>query len=156
MDILTIFLLQFVMSTLVLSLIATWFWRPKLAKLDLRDALIILTLPHAFRHLGMVFLVPGIVSPDLRPDFAAMAAYGDLLSAVLAIISLAALRYHWSLAYPLVWVLSIVGFADLVNALSHAEVVSDLNGAWYIPTFVVPLLLVTHVMAVKRLIWRKA
>jgi hypothetical protein len=50
-------------------------------------------------------------------------------------------------ARPLTWVFSIVGLLDLVNAfyqgLSHGVL---LGAAYYIPTFIVPALVVTHVM----------
>ena len=50
------------------------------------QALFWLTLPHAFRHVGMVFLVPGVVARPLPEAFAIPAAYGDLLTGVLALI----------------------------------------------------------------------
>ncbi len=44
----------------------------------------------------------------------------------------------------LVWLFNIVGTVDLFNALRQAEVISNLGTTWLIPTFVVPILLVTH------------
>jgi len=43
---------------------------------------------------------------------------------------------------------------DLVTSLRHADAIPNLGAAWYIPTFVVPLLLVTHVMIFARLLKR--
>ena len=52
----------------------------------------------------------------------------------------------------LAWGFNIVGTADLLFTLSHADAVPDLGATWYIPTFLVPLLLVTHFMMFMRLI----
>jgi len=40
----------------------------------------------------------------------------DLSTAILAIISVIALKNKWSLAIPLVWIFNIVGFGDLITA----------------------------------------
>ncbi|MGB5535907.1 MAG: hypothetical protein WBN08_08385 [Thiogranum sp.] len=61
----------------------------------------------------------------------------------------------WGLAIILVWVFNIVGTADLLNALRHVEAVPDLGSTWYIPTFFVPMLLVTHFMVFARLLGRR-
>ena len=47
---------------------------------------------HAFRFIGLSFLVPGVVSPDLPIAFARDAAYGDIVAAILALAALATLR----------------------------------------------------------------
>ena len=102
----------------------------------------------------MVFLVPGVVAQTLPESFAAPAAYGDLVTGVLALLALIALRTGWRGTLALVWVFNIVGTVDLLNALRHADAVPDLGAAWYIPTFFVPLLLVTHFMSFARLLRR--
>ncbi len=102
----------------------------------------------------MVFLVPGVVVQPLPGAFANAAAYGDLVSGVLALLALFALRTGWAGALALVWLFNIVGTVDLLNALRQANVVPDLGAAWYIPTFLVPALLVTHFMIFARLLRR--
>ena len=84
MDTLAIFGLQFVLSLVVWGLIAKWLVAPWLETKSPHDALFWLTLPHAFRYMGMVFLVPGVVARPLPSAFATAAAYGDLLTGVLA------------------------------------------------------------------------
>ncbi len=79
-----IFVLQLVLSLVVFGLLAKWVLAPWLASQSQRDALFWLTLPHAFRYMGMVFLVPGVVAQPLPEYFAIPAAYGDLLTSVLA------------------------------------------------------------------------
>jgi len=152
MDTQAIFGLQFVFSLLVIGLLAKWVLAPWLARLSQREALFWLTVPHAFRYIGMVFLVPGVVAQPLPDYFAVPAAYGDLLASVLALCALVALRSGWAGATGLVWVFSLVGTADLLNALRHVEMAPLFGAAWYIPTFIVPLLLVTHFMIFARLL----
>ncbi len=154
MDTLAIFGLQFFLSLVVWGLIAKWLLAPWLEKKSPHDALFWLTLPHAFRHIGLVFLVPGVVARPLPGTFATPAAYGDLVTGVLALLALIALRTGWARALALVWLFNIVGTVDLLNALRHANVVPDFGAAWYIPTFFVPLLLVTHFMIFARLLGR--
>ncbi len=146
-----IFGLQFILSLLVIALLAKWVLAPWLASQSQREALFWLTLPHAFRHIGMVFLVPGVVAQPLPNEFAIPAAYGDLLAGVLALLALVLLRGGSKGAIAAVWLFNIVGTVDLLNALRHVDVAPDFGAAWYIPTFLVPLLLVTHFMIFARL-----
>ena len=154
MNPLAIFTLQFILSVVVIATLARWEIAPRLDQRPLKEALFWLTLPHAFRHIGLVFLVPGIVAEPLPDHFALPAAYGDLTAGLLAFLALFALRGGWRIAIPAVWIFNIVGTVDLVNALRQAEVVPDLGAVWYIPTFFVPLLLVTHYMIFVRLLRR--
>ncbi len=154
MDPLAIFGLQLVLSVIVYALIAKWYVTPWLAEKPIHQALIPLIIPHAFRHIGLTFFVPGVVAQPLPSFFADTAAYGDLISALLALLSLVALRGGWGLALPFVWLFNTVGTVDLLNALRHADAVPNLGATWYIPTFLVPLLLVTHFMIFARLLRR--
>jgi hypothetical protein len=90
--------------------------------------------------------VPGVVAPELSAAFARPAAYGDLIAAVLALLALAALRSRWGM--PLVWVFNLWGSADLLYAFYQGNSVGfapgQLGAAYFIPTVVVPLLLITH------------
>ena len=155
MDMLSIFALQLVLSLVVYALIAKWYVSPWLAEKQVNQALMLLIFPHAFRHIGLTFLVPGIVVQPLPVFFAAPAAYGDLISGLLALLCLVALRGGWGLAIILVWIFNIIGTADLLNALRQVEAVPDLGSTWYIPTFFVPMLLVTHIMVFARLLGRR-
>ena len=151
---LAIFGLQFVLSLVVMGLLAKWVLAPWLARQTQRDALFWLTIPHAFRYIGMVFLVPGVVAEPLPDSFAASAAYGDLATGLLALVALVLLRANARGTLVVVWLFNVVGTLDLFNALSHQEVVPYFGAAWFIPTFLVPLLLVTHFMMFARLVVR--
>ncbi len=92
-------------------------------------------------------------------EFANPAAYGDLASGVLAILALVALRARWGAALPLVWLFNVVGTVDLFYAVLRGLSVGadeNMGAAWFIPTFVVPMLLVTHVMVFARLLGAKS
>jgi hypothetical protein len=95
----------------------------------------------------MAFLIHGVTSEPLDTRFAFPAAYGELLAAFLALIALAALRFGWSIAMPLVWVFNIAGTLDLLNALAQGvQFVPNghFGAAYFIPAIIVPALLVSH------------
>ena len=100
----------------------------------------------------MSFLVPGLLVQPLPNNFALPAAYGDLAAGILAFLVLFFLHYKLRFAILLVWVFNVVGFVDLLNALRQVEAVPYFGASWYIPTFIVPLLLVTHLMIFIRLL----
>ena len=155
MSVRAIFGLQVLLSLVGYSLIARFYVAPRLAALPLPAALTPLLLLHAFRHLGMVFLVPTVVGPALPAAFAVPAAYGDLLAALLALLAIAALRQAWPLAIPLVWLFNVEGTLDLLNAFYQGLRNNvQLGAAYYIPTFAVPALFVTHAMIFAMLIRR--
>jgi len=110
------------------------------------EALRPLLILHSFRFIGLAFLVPGVVSPDLPPSFAHAAAYGDLIAAILALMSLMSLPSAAGIA--IAWIFNVWGTADLFNAFyqaNHAGLMpGQLGATYFIPTFIVPLLLITH------------
>jgi hypothetical protein len=136
---------------------ARYVW-PALRILPRARALRPLLILHSFRFIGLVFLVPGVVSPDLPIAFAHPAAYGDLMTTVLALLALALLRSRLGLV--LVWVFNCCGSADLLYAfyqgnragLGHAP--DHIGAAYFIPTIRVPLLLNTHGLVFRLLLTR--
>jgi len=154
-----IFALQVALSLVTYGLAARWYVLPWLERLDLVAALTPLLLFHTLRTIGLVFLVPGVVGGSLPADFAAQGAYGDLLTVGLAFLALAALRARWRGALLLVWLFSIVGLLDFVNAFAlgvRADIAAQeaLGPGWFIPTFAVPAFTVAHVLAVRLLLTR--
>jgi hypothetical protein len=150
-----IFGLQVLLSFLVYGLVARWYVTPRLAPLPLQTALQPLLVLHALRHMGMVFLVPTVVGPALPARFAVPAAYGDLLAGLLALAAIVALRARSRIALPLTWLFNVVGLLDLINAF-YQGLRNDvqLGAAYFIPTFVVPALVITHVMIFRMLVRR--
>src|SRR5262245_35747661 len=131
---------------------------PALRKKPRAEALRVLLLVHAFRFVGLSFLIPGVVSPELPDAFARPAALGDLATCLLALLSIATLRSRPGIV--VVWVFNIVGTVDLINAFYKANrlgMAPGLQGAaYFIPTVLVPLLLVTHVLVFRILLSRDA
>lgn len=154
MEMLTIFGLQFTLSLVAWGVIVGVLLRPWLARREKLDLLLLLCLPHTFRHVGMVFLVPVVVGGEMPESFAGAAAYGDLTAGLLALLTVVALHNRWRVALPLAWLTNLVGLVDLANALRQADAVSSMGAAWYIPTMFVPLLLVTHVLMIRTLLTR--
>ncbi|WP_213742515.1 hypothetical protein [Bradyrhizobium sp. dw_411] len=152
-----IFGLSAAMSLITGIVLASLYILPRLQNTHRDDALTALIIPHAFRFIGLSFLVPGVVSPSLQASFATPAAYGDLGAAILALIAVFALRSKSSLAIPLVWLFNIWGFADLAHAVYEGAIgvgISPgmLGAAFFIPTVLVPLLFVTHVLIFRLLL----
>jgi hypothetical protein len=135
---------------------ARYIW-PELRLRQRAEALRPLLILHSFRFIGLAFLVPGVVSPDLPPAFAHSAAYGDIIAAMLALLSLLFLPNAAGVAAA--WIFSLWGTADLFSAFyqaNHAGLMAGQLGATYfIPTFIVPLLLITHGLVFRILLQRQ-
>ena len=149
MDIQAIFGLSILMSFLAFGLVAKLYIWPRVRTLERDVALLALVVPHTFRFVGLSFLVPGVVSPSLPSGFAIPSAYGDLVAALLAVAATIALSKRASVATLLVWLFNVWGAADLLfafyNGLLGVQLDARLLGAaFFIPTAVVPALLVTH------------
>jgi hypothetical protein len=131
---------------------------PRLQEMDREEALQALVVPHMFRFVGLSFLMPGVVSPTLDPAFANPAAYGDLIATLLAIAASLALSARASWGIALVWLLNIAGTVDLLLAYWQGMVAiglppGALAAAFFIPTMIVPPLLVTHALMFRMLLW---
>jgi hypothetical protein len=150
-----LFGISIALSFLAWGIVAGRYLWPALRELPRVDALRPLLALHSFRFIGLAFLVPGVVSPDLPAAFARPAAYGDLMAAVLALAALAGLGSN--LGIGLVWTFNLCGTADLLFAYYRGRIgvgiePGQLGAAYFIPTVVVPLLLVTHVLVFRLLL----
>ena len=132
---------------------ARYIW-PELRLRQQAEALRPLLILHSFRFMGLAFLVPGVVSPDLPAAFAHAAAYGDIIAATLALLSL--LLLPGGAGIVIAWIFNLWGSADLLNAFYQANgaglLPGQLGAGYFIPTFVVPLLLITHGLAFRILL----
>lgn len=102
---------------------------------------------HAMRHLGLMFLAPGVVSPDLPALFAYPSAIGDCISAALAMWALYKMRQHEGSSIKWLWLFNIVGTLDFLIAIGlsrYTQSFALLGAAYWIPAFFVPLLLGAH------------
>src|SRR5215813_9682187 len=144
------FVLSVVGAFLTSSVVAYIYIWPLVRAMPRYDALRLLATFHAFRFLGMNFLVAGFVSPELSSDFSNKVGWGDLIAAVLALLSMTALSWRWPVAIPIVWIFNIWGTLDLLNAYDMGVTQIGNPGLFgagiYIPALYVPLLLVSHVL----------
>jgi hypothetical protein len=126
-----------------------WPWLKSMERVEAQRAIATL---HSFRFFGLVFILPGVVGPNVPAGFAAFAAYGDFATGVLAILALLTVRIR-----PLFWLFvvafNLAGVADIVLDYYHAiqvnlpAVAGELGAAYAIPIIYVPLLVITHFAA---------
>jgi hypothetical protein len=148
----TIFRIQ-----LVLGYVACLFWfrmyiLPKLKSMDRFNAHRVIATVHGFRFFGLVFILPGVVGPNLPASFATLAAYGDFATGVLALLALLTARIR-----PVFWsfvvAFNLLGVADILVDYYHAihaglpAMAGQLGSAYAIPIIYVPLLMITHIVA---------
>ena len=80
----TIFQLHLVLGYVPWLLVLGAYILPWLKSIDGIAAQRAIATLHSFRFFGLVFIVPGVVGPNLPAGFAAFAAYGDFATGVLA------------------------------------------------------------------------
>ena len=105
MNILTI---NLAFSTFVFWVAARLYVLPKLQDCEPRTILLPILLLHSLRHLGLMFLAPGAIYAGMPTQFTYPAAFGDLLTAVLAMVAIPAVATRARSAKPLVWLFNIV------------------------------------------------
>ena len=148
----TIFQIQLVLGYVAwLLCFGTYGW-PRLKAMDRVEAQRAIATLHSFRFFGLVFLLPGVIGPKLPADFATLAAYGDFATGVLAILALVTVRIR-----PLFWLFvvafNLVGTTDLILDYYNATQVNlpalagELGATYAIPIIYVPLLMITHIVA---------
>jgi hypothetical protein len=126
-----------------------WPWLKSMDRVEAQRAIATL---HSFRFFGLVFILPGVVGPNLPASFAVFAAYGDFATGVLALLALLTVRIR-----PLFWAFivgfNLMGTVDLVVDYYHAiqvglpAMAGELGAAYAIAIIYVPLLMITHVVA---------
>jgi hypothetical protein len=126
-----------------------WPWLKSMDRVDAHRAIATL---QSFRFFGLVFLVPGVVGPNLPTGFATFAAYGDFATGLLAMLALLTIRMR-----PLFWLFAVafnvVGATDIIvdyyhgNQFGLANLAGELGAGYMIPIIYVPALMITHVIA---------
>jgi len=107
---------------------------------------------HSFRFFGLVFILPGVIGPNLPAGFAEFAAYGDFATGILAILALLTVRVR-PLFSLFVIAFNVVGAADIIidyyhgNQVGLAPMAGQLGASYAIPIIYVPLLMITHIVA---------
>lgn len=150
-----IFSLQLILGYVVWFLCFGAYLLPKLKAMGPVAAQRAIATLHSFRFFGLVFILPGVVGANLPGSFAPFAAYGDLATGILAIGALLAFRSR-PLFLTLVVAYNTVGVLDLLFDYYHAmhlnlpAMAGQLGATYVIPVLYVPLLMITHVVA---LLW---
>ena len=151
------FFVSIAFSLIAWGIVAARYIWPQLRHRERAEALRPLLILHSFRFLGLAFLVPGVVSPELPSTFAHAAAYGDIIAAILALLALLSLSSPSGVVIS--WIFGLWGSVDLLNAFyqaNHAGLMpGQLGATYFIPTLIVPLLLITHGLVFRILMRRE-
>ena len=147
-----VFQIQLVLGYVAWLLCFRAYLWPRLKSMDIVAAQRAIATLHSFRFFGLVFIVPGVVGPNLPTSFAPFAAYWDFATGVLAMLALLTVRIR-----PLFWgfvvAFNLVGVVDLIVDYYHATqaglpaMAGQLGAAYAIPIIYVPLLMITHFVA---------
>jgi hypothetical protein len=148
----TIFRIHLILGYVAWLLCFRVYLMPRLNSMDSVAAQRALATLHSFRFFGLVFILPGVVGPNLPAGFAPFAAYWDFATGILAMLALLTVRIR-----PLFWLFvvayNLVGVIDLILDYYHATrdnlpaIAGQLGAAYAIPILYVPLLMITHVVA---------
>jgi hypothetical protein len=99
-----------------------------------------------------------VAAADLPRAFAVATAYGDAASALVGLAAALALRYRPAVGVGLAWLYTMMGLADLANALTqvvlHQVQPAHFGATWLLPTINVPALIVAHLVIVSLLLRR--
>jgi hypothetical protein len=139
--------INLIANTVIFYVAARLYLLPLVPRVRMQMILVPILLLHSMRHLGLMFLTRGATFPGMPPQFAYPAAFGDLITAVLAFASIPLVLRGSRVAKPAVWIFNIFGTLDLLVAITFATIYNAparMGPAYWIPAFWVPLLLVTH------------
>jgi len=139
--------LNLVANTAIFYVAARLYLVPLISRVRPRQILVPILLLHSTRHMGMMFLTRGGTYPGMPPEFAYPAAFGDLVTSIMALVAIPFVLRGSIFARPLVWVFNVFGSVDLLVAIVTATIYNApivMGPAYWIPAFWVPLLLVTH------------
>jgi hypothetical protein len=149
-----VFLIHLVVGYVAWLLCFSVYLLPRLKSVGHFEAQRLIATIHCFRFFGLVFIVPGIVGPNLPASFAVLAAYGDFAAGILALCALISAKIK---IRPLFWffvvAFNLIGAADILIDYYHAihanlpAVAGQLGAAYAIVILYVPLLMITHTVA---------
>lgn len=154
------YFISYAVAFLVFGLIGKWYLWPSMKDRAPKTALTPLLLYACLRVNGLMFLMPGLVSPELPRAFAVPTAYGDLAASVLALVALWPVRSENRTAVPMVWLFNTVGLFDLIYAnistfKDHVDP-THLGVSYYLAAINVPAMVVVHVLIFTYLLRRGA
>jgi len=145
-----LFFISYTVAFIALGLVGKWYLWPAIRNREPKGALTPLLLYACLRVNGVMFLMPGLVAPSLPGAFAIPVAWGDVLAAILALVTIAALRKNSRIALPLVWLFNVEGILDLAYAnlatfSAHVDP-AQLGVSYYLAVLNVPAMIVVHII----------
>jgi hypothetical protein len=160
MNLLAANLLAALLSYVAAGLAAVWYVAPALNRRPLAQALTLLMWVEAFRYVALqVFSAAEVAGLTASLTAQRVIAFGDLTTAVLALLALIALRRRHTTARALVWVVAVVGTADLVSAtvtgIREQLTNTASDWSWVILAFYAPVLWVVSVLTFWQLLTRR-
>jgi hypothetical protein len=151
-----VIVLNLLANTAIFYFAARLYLLPLIPRVRPQQILVPILLLHSTRHLGMMFLTRGATYPGLPQEFAYSAAFGDLVTAIIAFAAIPFVLRSSVFAKPIVWAFNIFGTVDLLAAITTATIYNApiaMGPAYWIPAVAVPVLLVTHYVTFI-LLWR--
>ena len=142
-----VIVLNLLANTAIFYVAARLYLLPLVPHVEPQQILVPILLLHSMRHLGMMFLTRGATYPGLPSQFANKAAFGDLVTSIIAFVAIPLVLSGSGLAKPAVWIFNVAGTVDLLVAITTATIYNAppaMGPAYWIPAFWVPMLLVTH------------
>src|SRR2546429_9006587 len=109
--------LNLIANTVIFYIAARLYLLPLISRVRPQQILVPILLLHSTRHLGMMFLTRGATYPGLPQEFAYPAAFGDLITAMIALVTIPIVLRGSTLAKPAVLVFNVVRTGDLLFAI---------------------------------------
>ena len=152
----SLFAVQFTFSVILSVIVARWYVVPALRKLPVHSALVPLFLFHALRYLPSSAFAPGQIGDAVPRDAMSAIAYGDMASAVLALLAALFLHYRVQGAIAVAWLVNVVTSLDWLYAsflaASNQLATYPMGANWYIINYYVPAIGVAHVLIFAQLL----
>ena len=143
------------LSLLAWAIIAWVHLVPWLDTHSRREGLLLVVMPHMFRHLGAMAMFPGLA--DVPRAWALPLAWGDGITAGLAAISMIGVHRSWRHAAKFVWVFNLFGLIDMFHNVYNAaalQVAPRLGVLAYVVGFGLPGMFVFHLLVFRTLLRR--
>jgi len=152
-----IVLIQLSTSVVIYSMIAAYYVWPRLKKMELEDALVPLFFLLSFRYIGLVFFLPEIIGNPLPSVWATMVGLGDMITGVLSLVAIVALRSRNRIGIGLAWIVVVIGTLDFLYGYTVGIAMKiQLGGpAYFIPILFNPAMFVATFLIFKLLLSKR-
>jgi hypothetical protein len=151
----SIFILQLILGYVAWLSCFRLYLLPRFKSVTRFEAHRAIAVLHSFRFIGLVFILPGVIGPNMLTDFPSFCiygAYGDLATGLLAMLAVAAAKkrrafWFFTVAFNLVGAADFIGDYYLAIRTGVNASAGELGSAYFIPVVFVPILAITHALA---------